>query len=165
MHPPRVNSLLVVAALLCASGCGEKVDVKARFDREVDEAWRKNWSFVEADQFFTKGGLFMDTGERGEVALDRPHVQPLLKRLREKHGLNWEAVVDKKKPRSALAIVARLPHESHVEQIRTTIAAEQDRFPGEILHQYGHSYVTIDFLTQEELAWEREVEAKMAGKR
>lgn len=153
-------SCLLVPALV---GCGkEQVDYEAKFDRVVDQDWKKNWSWVDAEKFFTTGGLFVDSGEPGDPTLDRPHILPLLKRLHEKHGLKWQAVVHKKKTKFAVALVAQLPSEGDVEKIKQTIEQEQDKFPGEILSQYGHQWMSVDFLTEEDLKWEREADKKEA---
>jgi hypothetical protein len=88
----------------------------------------------------------------------------LLKRLHDKHGLNWQAVVHKKKTKFAVALVAQLPGESEVERIKESIAQEDGKFPGEILRQYGHQYISLDFLTEDDLRWQREVEEQEARK-
>ena len=143
------------------AGCGsEKVDFQAKFDRVVDNEWRAKWKWVDAEKFFSSGGLFIDSGEPGDPALDRPHIVPLLKKLKAKHGLNWQAIVHKKKTKFALALVAELPIEGDIEKIKETIEAEQDRFPGEILSQYGHEWMSVDFLTEADLEWERGAESK-----
>jgi hypothetical protein len=104
--------------------------------------------------------LFVDSGEPDDPALDRPYILPLLKKLKAKHGLKWQAVVHKKKTKFAVALVAELPSESDVEQIKQTIEGAQDQFPGEILSQYGHQWMSVDFLTEEDLKWEQEAELK-----
>lgn len=165
MHQVLPNSriLAVIACLLlpAVAGCGrEKVDYQAEFDQQVDRDWKKNWRWVDAEKFFQSGGLFLDTGEPGDQTLDRPHILPIVKRLREQHGLKWQAVVDKKHTRFALALVAELPSEGDVEQIRKSLDREQEKFPGEILSQFGHQWMSMDFLTEEILEWEREAERK-----
>jgi hypothetical protein len=160
----RVRVLLVSCLLGCVlAGCGkEKVDFQAKFDHVVDQDWRKNWNWVDAEKFFSAGGLFVDSGEPGDPTLDRPHILPLLKRLRDKHGLKWQAVVHKKKTKFAVALVAQLPSEGDVEKIKQTIESEQDKFAGEILSQYGHQWMSVDFLTEEDLEWERQADRKEA---
>jgi hypothetical protein len=146
--------------LLFAQGCGERIDQQAVFDQQVEGEWRDRWDIVPADRFFDRGGRFADVGEPGDTPLDAKHVRPLLGKLAEKHGLKWQMFVDRKKGRNAVALVAQLPSESDIPQIQATIENEQQGFPGEILHQYGHRYMSLDFLTPEDLAWEEAAEAK-----
>jgi hypothetical protein len=164
MNPPMsfVRVLLTSGLLLPAvAGCSqEKIDYQAKFDRVVESEWRAKWGWVDAEKFFSAGGLFIDSGEPGDPTLDRPHILPLLKKLKEKHGLKWQAVVHKKKTKFAVALVAELPSAADVELIKQTIEGEQDQFPGEILSQYGHQWMSVDFLTEEDLKWEQEAELK-----
>ncbi len=151
--------LLLVAGPL--PGCGrEAIDYQAKFDHMVDNDWKQNWNWVDAEKFFQQGGLFIDTGEPEDPALDRPHILPLLKTMREQHGLKWQAVVHRKKTRFAVALVAELPTASEVDQIQKLLEQEQERFPGEILWQFGHRWMSIDFMTEEDLEWERQAELK-----
>ena len=160
-HCRILLAMCLVAPAL--AGCGkETVDYQAKFDQVVDRDWRKNWNWVDAERFFNTGGLFIDSGEPGDPTLDRPHIQPLLKRLHEKYGLKWQAIVHKKKTKFAVALVAQLPSEGDVEKIKQTIESEQDKFPGEILSQYGHQWMSVDFLTEDDLEWEREADRKEA---
>jgi hypothetical protein len=165
----RIPLLVLASSLLAPAlvGCGrEEVDYGARFDHQVNNEWGKKWNLVDAEKFFGAGGLFIDSGEPGDPTLDRPHILPLLRKLREKHGLNWQAVVHKKKKQFAVALVAELPSEGEAEKIKQTVEQEQDKFPGEILSQYGHQWMSVDFLTEEDLEWEREADRKadMAAK-
>jgi hypothetical protein len=120
---------------------------------------------VDAEKFFSTGGLFIDSGEPEDPLLDRPHILPLLKRLRDKHGLNWQAVVHKKKTKFAVALVAALPSESDVEKIKQTIDEAQNTFPGEILSQYGRQWMSIDFLTESRRRELTPLAGKPTGKR
>ncbi|HVJ67173.1 MAG TPA: hypothetical protein VM510_04260 [Caulifigura sp.] len=165
MNKIKALSAGLLAASLLLSGCGKpKVDYAAKFDTTVADDWKKNWLWVDADKFFQTGGLFIDSGEPGDPALDRPHIQPLLKRLRERHGLKWQAVVHKKKTKFAVALVAQLPSEQEIEAIKESLNQEDGKFPGEILRQFGHQYMALDFFTEEDLRWEREAEEIAAKK-
>ncbi|QDT54055.1 hypothetical protein Pan44_20820 [Caulifigura coniformis] len=157
-----VRAFLAICILVPAlAGCGKpKVDSRAEFDHDVETVWSRNWNLVDAEKFLGSGGLFVDSGEPEAQALDRPHILPLLKLLREKHGLKWQAAVHKKKTGFAVALVARIPAGSEVETITRTLDQEQGAFPGEILWKFGHRWMSIDFLDQEYLEWEREAERK-----
>lgn len=147
--------------ILAAAGCGpEKVDYAEKLDHTIVSDWKKNWLWVDAARFFQTGGLFIDSGEPGDPILDRPHIAPFLKLLHDKHGLNWQAVVHKKKTKFAVALVAQLPSSGDTDAIKATIDEEQKRFPGEILWQFGHQYMSVDFLTNADLEWERQAELK-----
>ncbi len=147
---------LVGAGLLLAAGlavgfnsCSEQPDRLARFDATVDGSWRKNWKWVEAIPFFEAGGQYADEGDRKKSSLDRDHILPLLKRMQDRHQLRWQAVVDKKKTRLAVAIVAELSSEPGVvDAIETSLAEEQKTFPGVVLIQVGHRWLTVEFLNE-----------------
>jgi len=155
------NVLTICMLSPILAGCGKPTtDSRAKFDHDVEVVWSKNWNLVDAEKFLSSGGLFVDSGEPEGQALDRPHILPLLKLLKEKHGLKWQAAVHKKKTRFAVALIAKLPAESEVEQITLTLDQEQGKFPGEILWKFGHRWMSIDFLDQEYLDWEKEAERK-----
>jgi hypothetical protein len=149
--------LLVTLMMACGfAGCGESAEVlekrqRADFDKQVETQWKQKWAWVEGLQFFEKGGEYVDTGEPGAARYDKPQVLPLLERLTKKHGLRWQAVVDKKKRTMALAMVASYPDQQGIQQaVMDTLNEEQKSFPLDILVQTGNRWLTVDFMTPED---------------
>ena len=144
-----VVGLLVLSLL---SGCGEKkVDYEKRFDTEVEERWSRDSKWVDAIQHLSSGGSFVDLGEPEESPLDVPHVLPLLRRLAKEFSLEWQAITDEKDPTRVWVVVARLPDDLSIrKKIETVLEREQKTFPGAILQQWGHHWVSLDFLNQEQ---------------
>jgi hypothetical protein len=138
-------------ALTMTIGCSRAVDTAARFDTQVEQSWTKDANWGNAIALLSTGGNFVDSGEPGEQLLDVPHVLPLLKRLNAEFGLQWEAITEAKNPTRALAVVAQLPADPSAQlKIRQAIEREQNDFPGAILHQWGHRWLSVNFLTKEQ---------------
>jgi hypothetical protein len=151
----RICLVLLLTAPVLA-GCGESAEViekreRADFDKQVETQWKEKWAWVEGLQFLDKGGEYVDSGEPGVPRYDKPQVLPLLTRLSQKHGLKWQAVVDKKKRNIALAVVASYPDQDGIQKaVMDTLNEEQKTFPLDILVQSGNRWLTLDFLTPED---------------
>ena len=145
--------LLLLPAL---NGCGESdaaIEALNRtdFDQTVDTKWKKDFDWVEGLQYLEKGGTYYDSGEKGDVAYDKSHVLPLLKRLSAKHGLKWQAILDKKNHAFALAMVARFPDGEGVQKtVVDTLMEEQKTLPIDILLQHGNHWLSLDFMSRED---------------
>jgi hypothetical protein len=152
----RRACLLVFLVAPVLAGCGESAEVlekreRAEFDKQVERQWKEKWAWVDGLQFFEKGGEYVDSGEPGVPRYDKPQVLPLLERLSRKHGLKWQAVVDKKKRNMALAVVASYPDQAGIQEaVMATLDEEQKSFPLDILVQTGNRWLTLDFLTPED---------------
>jgi len=146
--------LLLLAATGCENAAAIELKARAAFDKQVDTTWRNNWLWVEGIQFFDKGGIYIDSDERGHTAYDKPAVLPLMKRLSAKHALKWHAVCDKRKRNIAVAIVARMPDQDGVrDAIMAMLNEEQKSFPLDILVQEGDRWLALDFLDAEDAAF------------
>jgi hypothetical protein len=150
----RFLLLTGMLALALLPGCGaSEIDVEQRFDHTVEDSWTKDSNWVDAVKLLSTGGRFIDDEEDKTHVLDGPHVLPLLQRLSTEFGLEWQAITEDVNPMQALVVIARLPGDP---QIRTKIEAvlnkEQDTFPGAILHQWGHRWLSINFLNKEQAA-------------
>lgn len=128
-------------------------DPLAAFDNQIQQ-FDGRYQEVDAYEFFENGGVYCDHEQA--KPFDRPFIVPILKRLAEKHDLAWTAVVDPRMPQDALWIYAPLPTSLSKRVLRDSLQAEQDRleFQGDILQQWGHSHLSLDFLTPEEVASE-----------
>lgn len=149
--------LLVLLLSGGLSGCGESAEVieqreRADFDKYIDASHKKKeWAWVEGVQYLEKGGLYFDTGEAGEPTYDKSHVLPLLKRISARHGLKWQAIVDKKDRSFALAFVAQYPDiDGARKAVMDTLNEEQKSFPIDILVTEGNRWLSIDFMSRED---------------
>jgi hypothetical protein len=151
-----VQRMLLLTGLCACLGCGAaaQVDEAARFDRQVETEWRVKWPWVDAAPFFERGGRYMDSDDTAQTRFDQPHVAPLLKALGEEFELHWHAMVEPKQRDFALAVLAELPSDpTKVDQIMAAIERRQQTFPGAILVQCGHRWLSLDFLTPEQEAF------------
>lgn len=150
---PQKAFLVELICLTLVIGCGQQsIDPEARFDATVENSWAKDSIWVDAVKHLSSGGKFMDTGETGDPVLDVPQVLPVLQRLREEFRLEWQAITEERNPKQALAIVAKLPEDTMIrEKVKLAIDREQKSFPGAILYQWGHRWLAINFLTQEQV--------------
>lgn len=140
-----------LVGLTFTAGCSRQIDQEARFDTRVEQSWTKDTRWVDAVGHLSSGGLFIDSGESDGQLLDAPHVLPLLQRLAQEFSLEWQAITEDINPKQALVVVARLPADSLVrEKIERAIVREQQGFPGMILYQWGHRWLSINFLNQEQ---------------
>jgi hypothetical protein len=163
----RRSCLCAVLLLLpTLGGCGESAATiaameRTEFDETVDTKWKKDFIWVEGVQYLEKGGTYFDNGEKGAPAYDKSHVLPLLKRLSAKHGLKWQAILDKKNRSFALAIVAQFPEvEGAQKAVVDTLMEEQKTLPIDILLQHGNHWVSLDFMSRDEADSLKEAQAK-----
>lgn len=148
--------VLLLTSLCACVGCGAaaEVDEAARFDRQVETEWRVKFPWVDAVPFFERGGRYMDADDTVETKFDRPHVAPLLKALGDEFQLHWHAMVEPKQRDFALAVLAELPSDPTIhDKILAAIERHQTTFPGAILVQRGHRWLSLDFLTPEQEAF------------
>jgi len=154
----RVGNLLVFSLLLLAicGGCQSEppIDQEAWFDHEVETVWKEKFPWTPAIPFFEKGGLYVQMGDQDETPFDRPYVLPLLQKLEREFSLDWQAAVKRDKQNFAVAVMAKLPADPAIrERIVTALEEHQKTFPGAILQQWGHQWLSIDFLTAEQDAY------------
>ncbi len=138
------------------AGCSrEQFDPQAAFDSEVEAGYLQKFPQAEAVRFLTEGGLYVDSGDPDdpEVArLDQAHVVPLLQRLDSEFSMKSIAVLSQDDPQVALAIVAALPDGVTKEEVTSLLMDVQQEFPGEILVEWGHKWLSLDFLTAQDVA-------------
>lgn len=153
---PSRSTYLWSAIALCTlslAGCGSRpvADLEAQFDKEVENKWKTQWPWVDAIPHFQRGGFYMDASDGEGPRYDRPHVVPLLNALHQDFALQWKAVVHRKERKMTLALVAELPDDPSVRQkIDAALDEHQKTFPGSILVQWGHHWMSLDFLTPEQ---------------
>ena len=132
--------------LLCAAGCGE--DFKQTADSNVEAYIQQHLDRVPAVEFFEAGGSYYDDEESPEV--DREILLPMLKQLLEISDTGQWVLPSKDDPKRAFAVLVEIPADKNIEQSMARIVEEADkRFDGLILQQWGHRWLSLDFLDQE----------------
>ncbi|MEZ6127506.1 MAG: hypothetical protein R3C59_02330 [Planctomycetaceae bacterium] len=152
----RQTLLHLLSGLLIASfvsGCSQQPerDLKGEFDVEVQQNYFRNFGTTDAIKLLEAAGVYVDSEEPDAQKLDRPHILPLLKRLKSEFGMDPIAVTTRKDPNLILAIVAELPPGVTQEEVRAMLLDAQNTFPGEILQQWGYRWLSLDFLSQQDV--------------
>ena len=156
VDPYRVAALLVTLSL---TGCGTRsLDLQEFIDRRVNEVWMKPGQYVDAAEFFSNGGHYYNhPDDATAIQLDEAHIIPLLAQIREKFELDQFVILDGTAPQTAWAVVTRLPQNPRrVQELEAWLKAADSEFPGMILQEWGHEWLSLDFLNEEEAAVARE---------
>jgi hypothetical protein len=152
---------LLVAAVGMA-GC--RPDYKVLGDEHVRQDLLDKHERREAIPFFEAHGRFFDLDE--ETTVDRDVVLPLLKRLQEAAPTDQWAILRPTDQDWALALVIRLPADAAaVDQMERLVREADDRYAGRILQQWGHAWLSIDFVDQEGAEFFDKAEADLKNQR
>jgi len=137
----------------CVLGCSQQPerDLKGEFDAEVQQNYFGNFGKTDAIKLLEGAGVYVDSEEPGDPKLDRPHILPLLKRLKAEFGMDPIAVTAMGDTKLILAVVAELPVGVTEEVVREMLLDAQETFPGEILQQWGYRWLSLDFLSQQDV--------------
>lgn len=128
-------------------------DYKAQLDRQIEESWMEGREVVDAVEFFENGGAYESRPGKGTADIDRKYVLPLVKRLRDEHGLTVVVVKRDDVPNTAMAVMAQAPHDRAARnRVRTTILEAADAFPGFAMQNWSHRWVSLDFFDEFEIA-------------
>lgn len=129
-------------------------DPLAVFDTQVEREFPARFHQEDGLEFFRRGGRYCDFPEFAPY--DQPYVLPLLERLSARFSFKWTVVAERHDLDSALSVYARIPDELNPRDIQSALSEEQanPNFKGDILQQWGHRYISLDFLTPEEVAAE-----------
>ncbi len=146
------RQLFLVIALMACCGCGSSVvSDAAALDTQIEDQWMVNRQVVDAIPFLEKGGQYENLGNKGEVPIDKPYVLPLLKRIRDELSLKPVAVLEG--PQHAMAILIEIPKDPIQRQRMGDILQQAaDSFPGLLMDNWGHKWLSLDFLDQQEVA-------------
>ena len=145
-------ALGILMSSVLMSGCSPpELDRQAKFDIEVQEHYFAAYDKGDAIAFLKSGGLYVDSGEPDDPQLDRPHILPLLERMKSKFGMDPLAVISKQDAKLAFAVVAKMPQGVTQEDVQKFLLEEQENFPGEILQEWGHEWLSLDFLSQQDV--------------
>ena len=143
----RIDLPLALLATVCISGCGGR-DIKQVADQSVETDILAGAQKVDAVDFFEKGGTYYD--DEDATGVDREILLPMLKRLLEVFPSEQWVVPREEEPTRAYAVLITLPDDKNVEDaMAKVVEAADDKFDGLILQQWGHRWLSIDFLDAE----------------
>jgi hypothetical protein len=158
--------VILVLTVELLSGCGS--DPTAGWETANDQQVQRsfaNQKTGDAIASLERGLTYIDQDEPGEQKLDKPVVLPLLKRLKQEFGLDWQAAISKGKDPIILNIYAKLPSQDGIrEKIEAALDREQKTFPGAILQAWGNDYLSLEFQTEETAEFFEKEEAKADAK-
>ncbi len=125
-------------------------DLKEQADEVVRQKVLEGFEKREAIPFFEKQGRFIDA-EGDTTSVDRDVVLPLLKQLRVKMAATDQWVT--LKPDNTLPfykLLIELPDNPQtVDRMAKVVEEADDRFSGFILQQWGHQWLSINFIDKE----------------
>ncbi len=168
--------------LLAISGCDR--DYEAELDAKVTQQWMRPGMFVDAIEYLESGGHYhnSDDDPPGAQNLDQQAILPFLKALREEFGQDLYAILveaDEDAPANdrgdqgdaagqhtppldelAWGFVMKLPNdEANRKRFEDYLESARQDFPGMILEQWGHEWISLDFIDEEQAQFVREAEA------
>ena len=149
---------LSVLVLLSGSGCGP--DEAAKIDAKVTQDWMRPGMYVDAIEYLESGGRFYDAADiPGKPDLDAEAIVPFLKDLKQEFGQEQYAILVEDDD-YAWSIVMKLPSETPGrERFEAYLESVRQDFPGMILEEWGHDWITFHFLDEEDATFIRESEA------
>lgn len=165
-HPATSNKLLPVMIhrsstalmlLLLFSGCG--ADYEARVDTKVTRQWLRDGMYVDAIEYLESGGKYYTTQVSGMPDLDQEAILPLLKQMKAEFDYEQFAILVEDEE-YCWGIVVKLPaDESEQQKLKAFLEREKERFPGMILEEWGHDWLSLDFLDEFAAGVVRDAEA------
>ena len=148
---------IFLTILMLLPGCG--VDHAAKVDVKVKKQWMRPGNYVDAIRYLESGGKYYTASMPGMPDLDREAIIPLLKRLKKEFDHEQYAILVEDED-YCWGIVVKLPQdESQREKVEAFVEREMESFPGMILTEWGHEWLSLDFLDEQAAAVVREAEA------
>lgn len=142
----RSTAFFAPVILLCAclAGCGETEPTIAEMhDSQIVESWFPGSPVEDAVAFLDDGGVYESLAAESDI--DREHLLPLLRQLRDEFGL--EPLVLLEEPDLAFAVVIDVSAASvDRSSIVDAIVAADEQYPGMILDKWGRNWLSIDVL-------------------
>lgn len=147
-----IAALFAIAALGIVYFARAQTDYRALFDEQLEVKWLAGRELTDAGEFFAKGGVFENTNDSRKESIDQAYVVPLINRLKEKHGLELQVLLELNDSTRAYALVAEIPSDRHTRNtIRATVLETADEFPGLLYQGWGHRWLTLDFFDELEI--------------
>ena len=130
-----------------------RTDYAAMADDNVVDRWLPGREKVDALEFFSGGGHFIDMDEEDDRNIDAKVVVPLIERLTNEANMNWAVLLNENREGYAFAILAPIPEDSaNVEAMDRVIAEQEAKFDGKFIEQRGHDWLSFEFLSADEFA-------------
>lgn len=140
----RLAALVLILGTL---GC--RPDYKRTADDLVEETYLGSEQRCNAIPFFEDGGRYFDDDD--STAVDREILLPLLKQLHDVARSQQWVVPHKDDAKRAFAILIELPHDKVLfDKMAKRVEEADARFPGLILQQWGHRWLSLDFVDEEQ---------------
>ena len=146
MAVTRWSILTVLLALV--SGCSQ--DLQRTADTMVAYEFLRDGTHVRAIPFFLDSGRYYEQETSDSTSVDQQIVLPMLKDLNALCPLAQWVVPDKKDPKLAFAVLVELPDDTiKVDAMAKIVESADAKFDGMILQQWGHKWLSLDFIDQE----------------
>ncbi len=148
-----------VSLLVLLSACSSP-DYEAQVDEKVTQQWMRPGMYVDAIEYLESDGYYYSADDvPGAIDLDQEAIVPLLKEMQERFQQEQYAILVEDED-YAWGIVMKLPpDDAKQKQVRSFLEEAKQNFPGMILEEWGHQWLSLDFLDAEEAALIREAEA------
>lgn len=152
---------LFLCLLFLLPGCGE--DHEAAVDAKVSEEWMQPGMYVDAVEYLEAGGEYDDMeAEKGKPELEDAAILPFFKRLKEQFDFEQYAILVDDAD-YCWGFVVKLPEDSAGRRkFEAFLETEKEAFPGMILEEWGHDWLSLDFFNEETAQMIREAEAAAA---
>lgn len=153
-----IRKVLLLLSLLPAAGCTGG-DYESEVDLKITEDWMQPGMYVDAVEYLESGGQYDTLAMPDSAGLDQTAILPFLKRLKNEFDQEQYAILIEGEP-YCWGIVVKLPEDDvQRRQFQDFLDREDATFPGMILQEWGHEWVSLDFLNEEAAAVIREGEA------
>jgi hypothetical protein len=167
----RLTFLLLLMLLATTSGC--RKDFKKVADKMVEDDILKGRTPVTAIPFFEQGGRYYDeeldeeqSDQSQAINVDRDIVLPMLKRLLETTRTEQWVVPDTNDSQRAFALLVALPSNKQTENAMAKVIEEFDaKYDGLILQQWGHKWLSIDFLDKDSVEFFKKTDPNIEKQR
>lgn len=147
-----VAGVFMVCLMAILYSARHQRDFQAQFDDRLETEWLSGRELMDAGEFLAKGGVIENTGSSSRSDIDQKYVLPLIKRLRERHGLEMQVLLELNDPHQASGLVAEAPQDRDTRNaVRATILEAADAFPGFLYQHWGRRWLTLEFLDETEI--------------
>jgi hypothetical protein len=150
--------LVLLLPPLLAVGCG-KDDYESDVDFRITQEWMQPGMYVDAIEYLETGGQYDAMAMPDTASLDQTAILPFLQRLKTEFDPEQYAILVEDEP-YCWGIVVKIPEQpAQRQRFQEFLAREDAAFPGMILQEWGHEWVSLDFLNEQAAAVIREGEA------
>ncbi len=159
-RPRFQQALLSLSVVLVFSSSGCAPDHEAELDAKVMQEWMRPDMYVDAIEYLESGGHYYVADDTpGAMDLDREAIAPFLSDLKQAFGKEQYAILVEDED-YAWGFVMKLPSdEAGRKRFAAYLESVRPDFPGMILEQWGHEWISFDFLDEEQAEFIRESEA------